>query len=479
MAKVKTPKIGIAILTHDRPDVFAKCFEQITKFAPPKAKIVVVDDASKEPIKEATWRFERNVGIAVAKNKCLELLDDCEHLFLFDDDCYPIAPNWWEIYIDSGEPHLCYNFSVKSMNDNPVIFSNGKVEAFAYESGPMLYFHKSCLERVGGMDWRFGRWGWEHPNLANRIYNAGLTSFRFMGAVGANKYIYAADEFKEKGSLGNTTCLMPERIKMQKRYHQYYLETFNSSYYINYKANPDQNAGGEKEDVVITAFFNNTDDPMRGVKWQPDYSLIKTLIDSINGRAKLVILHDCFDLPDTPYVKFVKVDSYNENPYFARWVHMRQWLSQNYSDIRRVFCVDATDVEMINLPFDDMENDLLYIGDENEILGCNWMITNHSINWLKEWMIKNAMSVLLNCGLLGADIKTLMQLLTLFVSYYEDNKRNQKEHGIPDLGMTDMALMNFVVRTHFTDVVVHGRKVNTVFNRYQNTKGVLSWWKHK
>lgn len=57
---------------------------------------------------EATYRFEENVGIARHKNKCLELLADagCEHLFLFDDDAYPLVEDWWRPYVDSPEPHL-------------------------------------------------------------------------------------------------------------------------------------------------------------------------------------------------------------------------------------------------------------------------------------------------------------------------------------------------------------------------------------
>ena len=87
-----TYRIGIGITTHNRKDVFEKTFEEIKKYAPAGAEIVVVDDASTAPVAGATYRFSENVGIARAKNKCMELLYNagCDHFFLFDDDTYPV-----------------------------------------------------------------------------------------------------------------------------------------------------------------------------------------------------------------------------------------------------------------------------------------------------------------------------------------------------------------------------------------------------
>ncbi len=99
-------KIGIGITTHNRPQVFRHTLRNVLKFAPRGAKVLVVDDASTDTVREATYRFDVNAGIARAKNKCLELLEDCDHIFLFDDDTYPIKKGWEQPYIDSAEPHL-------------------------------------------------------------------------------------------------------------------------------------------------------------------------------------------------------------------------------------------------------------------------------------------------------------------------------------------------------------------------------------
>ena len=46
--------IGIGITTHNRYDIFKKTFEEMKRFAPANAKIVVVDDASDTAVPEAT-----------------------------------------------------------------------------------------------------------------------------------------------------------------------------------------------------------------------------------------------------------------------------------------------------------------------------------------------------------------------------------------------------------------------------------------
>ena len=102
--------IGIGLTTHDRNDILKKSLSFQKKFLPKGAKIVVIDDCSNIPVKGADYRFEHNAGIASAKNKCIELLDGCEHIFLFDEDAWPIDNDWHLPYIKSGDKHLSFTF---------------------------------------------------------------------------------------------------------------------------------------------------------------------------------------------------------------------------------------------------------------------------------------------------------------------------------------------------------------------------------
>src|SRR5690606_13225662 len=144
-------RIGVGITTHNRLAAFAKTLAEMRKHLPPGAKLGVVDDASKEPVAEADYRFEENAGIAPAKNKCSELVDGCEHIFLFDDDCYPEAPGWEEPYINSPEPHLAYHYLVSEGRSRGVVArysGDDKHEAYAQSQGCMMYVHHSVLDAV-------------------------------------------------------------------------------------------------------------------------------------------------------------------------------------------------------------------------------------------------------------------------------------------------------------------------------------------
>ncbi|MGQ0422386.1 glycosyltransferase family 2 protein, partial [Bacillus sp. HC-Mk] len=86
------------------------------KHLPAGALVVVIDDGSKSaavvPNGVQLVRHETSLGIVASKNASLTALMDagCEHLFLWDDDAWPIADSWHLPYIESPEPHLAYQF---------------------------------------------------------------------------------------------------------------------------------------------------------------------------------------------------------------------------------------------------------------------------------------------------------------------------------------------------------------------------------
>lgn len=214
--------IGIGICNFNRNEIFYHTLEQIKRYAPKGSKIVVVDDGSTTPITNADFRFKQNKGTPNAKNKCLELLEDCEHIFLFDSDCYPIKKGWEKPYIKSKEPHLNYTFKF-----NYEIWEGHKV--CENPNGCMMYFHKSVLEKVGGFDTEFEKYGYFHGNMSCRIYNAGLTSFPFMDVLGSEKYFESLDEKKKVKSA--TTDQQRYLPKNKDRY----LRNLESSEFKPYK----------------------------------------------------------------------------------------------------------------------------------------------------------------------------------------------------------------------------------------------------
>lgn len=197
--------IGIGITTHNRPEVLKNSLEQMIRFAPPESLIIVVDDASDEPVPTAMMRAHKRVGVARCKNMCLQLLQDCDHIFLFDDDTYPIAPEWWKPYVESKEPHLMYQFRLpgKPARDMQILHEDEDIVAYSHTRGAMLYIKKEVLSKVGGMDPAYHPdGGFEHPDWTNRIFNAGLTTYRAMDVPNSDKLLYCLDQDNQvKSSL--------------------------------------------------------------------------------------------------------------------------------------------------------------------------------------------------------------------------------------------------------------------------------------
>jgi len=233
-------KIGIGVTTYNRREVFYHCYSSMLKYAPEGVKIVVVDDGSETPVVIADVRHEKPKGIAAAKNACLRLLDDCDHIFLFDDDVWPAVENWYGPYIKSNLNHLCFTFehTVSGRRASPSIkqtdsfyHKNVALATYSYAKGCMLYIRKECLEKVGGFDERFGRYGYEHIDFSQRVFNAGLTPFPFMDVIGS-QHIFHSMDYHEEVTSSMAGQINMHDIRMNKARM---LKNKNSVEYINYK----------------------------------------------------------------------------------------------------------------------------------------------------------------------------------------------------------------------------------------------------
>lgn len=184
VCKPANSRIGIAISTHNRAGVLSQALVHQLRYLPAGALVVVVDDGSKPPAvvpdRLKLIRHDKSLGIVASKNASLTALMDagCEHLFLWDDDTWPIADGWWLPYIESPEPHLAYQFldlaGARKLHDIAELYRDDKHVAYTGQRGVMLYYHRSAIELVGGFDPIYGRGMYEHSDLALRIHNAGL-----------------------------------------------------------------------------------------------------------------------------------------------------------------------------------------------------------------------------------------------------------------------------------------------------------------
>ena len=461
--------IGIGVTSHNRHEVARNTLEQIERRMPPGAKLVVVDDASRPlPPLQFDYLFSHNVGIARAKNKCLELLDGCDHVFLFDDDTFPIADDWWKPYVESPEAHLMYVFedfaNGDKLGDTARVYDDGEHIAYSHARGCMLYFKRRALDVVGGFDPAFGKWGWEHINLSDRINAAGLTTFPYMDAAGSNKLIHSGDEHRNVP----TTTPNSKRPALLTRNRKVYDERYGQPYYVEYR----EYQRSRPTDAVICCYLVGQVDPQRAIVWEPkpdDLMPLSASIAAVEPNASMVILNNC-GIPGG-----VEVTVGNLSPYWQRWISVYQYLCR-HPELRNVWCVDATDVEMLRNPFDSMEPGVLYVGDEPATLNNQWMRNMHPSRKLQQFFRMNPNARLLNCGLVGGSRETVMEFIRKMLIAYSKNVEDVKFGRDASVGETEMGLFNFMCHT-MLHRIVHGPQVNTVFKSFKDNG--TAWWRHK
>ena len=260
-------KIGIAITTHNRPQVLANSLEQHRKHLPPGAVVFVIDDGSNPPAKVPEWcnliRHDKSRGIVASKNSSLECLMDsgCEHLFcgttmrmpsLITGTCHT-----------SNHPNCtAYQFldlaGQNKLNDLSVLYRDDQHVAYTGQRGVMLYYHRSAIEKVGGFDRVYGRGMYEHSDLALRIHNAGLTTWAYGDVVGSEKLIHSLDEHEAV----ERSVPRPDRQALVERNVKIHNERRDAGFtgYVEYR---------QQRDVVITTLLTSQPDPQRGTKWRP------------------------------------------------------------------------------------------------------------------------------------------------------------------------------------------------------------------
>lgn len=176
--------IGIGVTSYKRPAILKLWWEQYNKYparsSDDQVKIFVAEDHPRK-------------GIAYRKNECLRNLYDCEHIFLFDDDCHPIKDGWAEFYIEAAQrneqQHLLYLKEIGIIRK----IQDGEIEVFDNCGGVMMYMTNEVLHRVGSFDTSFGIYGFEHADYSLRCHRAEMCGNPYQSPKGAGDYLRALD----------------------------------------------------------------------------------------------------------------------------------------------------------------------------------------------------------------------------------------------------------------------------------------------
>jgi glycosyltransferase involved in cell wall biosynthesis len=458
-------KIGIGLTSHNRPEVFKETLKKIKQFKPKGAKIVVVDDGSTVKIKNADFRFNQAQGIAIAKNKCLELLDGCDYVFLFDDDIFPKVKDWHLPYIESGLNHMQYtfgNFSNGRKNGRLLVRKDHKFSYWAEPCGCMNFYTREAIEKVGGMDPDYGIWGYEHVGHSMRIHHAGLTPQPFIDVVNSNDLFYSYD-FDQTTKRSVDPSIRSAHIQGNKAKYERERNA-KSSHFIPYKP---------LNSIVLTSYLTAAKDPQRNENFTVDVSSVVPLfVSCAENKAKVAMISDCFEQANDGHLDSVRVEpDYKTNPYFRRWQLYYDYLVA-HPEIEQIFMVDATDVEMKINPFMNMRSGVLYVGDEPSTINNTWLKKHHKNPVFNPMYYTYSQRQLFNAGVVGGFRADVMHFLKLMIDFYAETK------GIEQ--MTDMSALNYLVYFKIgAGKIISGRKVNTVFKAFDAENKSNSWFSHK
>lgn len=241
--------------------------------------------------------------------------------------------------------------------------------------------------------------------------------------------------------------------------------------------------------ICASLFTGNYDVNRNELLADDDFQIIEKWAQSIikldlNG----IIFHNNFSEQtiktyQNKNIQFIKVafdTVLNANVY--RYIVYNNFLKAYAEEIKSVFVTDISDVEVIKNPFKQphfLENtDSLFCGDELEILDNEWM-NNHnthlrnSIEGFANYETENKQKTLLNCGIIGGNLQTMLTLTNNLSNIHSQiTIHNQTAYTL------DMGAFNYIARTQFADQLIHGAPVNTQFKSYE-TERIDCWFRHK
>lgn len=461
MKEASQPQIAICITARNRQAETKLTYTSIKKFMPPNSRLFLVDDASEKPYLASDHRFELNVGIPRAKNKCIELAMDwgADHVFLFDNDVIVLKDEWWKPYIESKEPHLqaeFLNFAVgkQNLHDNSVIYQNDEISFYGHARGYMLYFDKLCFETVGGFNVNYEKGMYEHGDLSNRIFNAGLTSYRYMDVNGSDELFKSLDQYRETKSSIDPAV----RSQNLQKHRELFKQSWTSTDFCEYRENkaPIKKISGKLNNVVLASYLIGQTDTQRGVEWEDNLQQDLATLEESASRNEINLKVLTNSKSKLFGASIVEAES-NMNPYFQRWLNQYLYLRDN-PWIDYVFCVDATDVEILKDPFENIEDGVLYVGDELDRLQNAWLYRNSKSPIITRFLHQNRRNVLLNCGVVGGSREDVMQLCHDIFGFYFDNGMVEP---------VEMPVFNYVCYKKWADKIEYGRHITTRFKKFE------------
>ncbi len=244
------------------------------------------------------------------------------------------------------------------------------------------------------------------------------------------------------------------------------------------------------QQIIMSCLLTGVHDVNRNtVLPNDDYGLVKDWADSIVALdLQGIIFHNNFSAEtclayENKNIHFILVkhsEIYNPNVY--RYFIYNDFLKAHANSIKQVFCTDVSDVVVLKNPFEQalfLNNpDKLFCGDEPKKLNDEWMLdhASHLRNNIADYEAyeKNfSGEQLLNCGIIGGDVKVFKGFVKALIKIHEQYNYNNLTAFTGDMGA-----FNYLARTQYNKLLCHGEPVNTVFKAFEKNNNDC-WFKHK
>lgn len=244
-------KIGIAIITCDRPDLFENCAKSVCDT---HSKLVdhllVVNDGEQtvDPGKHFdVIHNKHNVGVGKSKNKAIKNLikRGCKHIFVVEDDiCFAnehVVNKYITLSKTSGVKHLnyCLHGTANKQNGKAkpkliIDYKHVKMALYHNVTGALSYYHKDVIKSCGLMDLKYKN-AMEHVDHTMRIINAGYhPSFRwFADVANSDQLIGDQDPSLVESKIRNQSEWQENFAHGVRLFHQRYGINVCSSEQIN------------------------------------------------------------------------------------------------------------------------------------------------------------------------------------------------------------------------------------------------------
>ena len=173
-------KIGVGVITMGLREINPKFFEKTTH------ETFIYTDTER-------------LGPGHARNQVLAHFDGYDHVFIFDDDCYPTRLGWEDYFIQEAQANSIHYMSLPDIFGGEYQRTEGEMTFWFSALGCFLYQDKLAMETIGGYNLEYNRYGYEDAARSHRAIKAGLTGsdagwgFPIRGL----SYIHSEDVFGE------------------------------------------------------------------------------------------------------------------------------------------------------------------------------------------------------------------------------------------------------------------------------------------